>query len=202
MSRKKPLILGLTGSIGMGKSTVAKLFTKMGIPVYEADKAVHSLMVKGGAAIRAIRKIHPDVIIGGAVDRKKLGQKIFNNKTARKKLEALLYPLIQKIEKKFVAEAAAAGAPIVVLDIPLLFETGADRRVDITLCVRAPYAVQRARVLARSGMTQAKFRAIRALQMPDKEKYRRADFILDTDGTLAETKSEMRHLLRQIKAGA
>lgn len=174
------IILGLTGSIGMGKSATAGLFRDEGVPVYDADAAVHALYAEGGAAVAPIEAAFPGVTLDGAIDRQKLRARVLDDPGAMKRLEGIVHPLAGAAQMTFRREAEAAGAPFAVLDIPLLFETGGDRHCDFTLLVTAPLEVQRARVLARPGMTEEAFEAILARQLPDAEKRGRADFILTT----------------------
>ena len=174
-------ILGLTGSIGMGKSTAAGMLRRLGVPVHDADRVVHRLLGRGGAAVGAVAKAFgAGMIRGGAVDRPKLGAKVFGDGAALKRLEAILHPLVRRAERRFLALAAARRARLVALDIPLLFETGGEARVDATLVVTAPAFLQRLRVLARPGMSAGKLAAILARQTPDAEKRRRADFVIPT----------------------
>jgi dephospho-CoA kinase len=189
------LIIGLTGGIGMGKSTVAKILSGFGLPVYSADEAVHSLLQKGGMGVKAVSKLFPEALEKGAIDRAIVGRLVFNQPAKLKKLEIILHPLVQRAEKKFLQTAKRAKAEAVVLEIPLLFETGAERRCDVTLCVTAPKAVQKARVLRRKGMTATKLKAILAKQMPDAEKRRRADFIVKTGVSRADTKRQLRAII-------
>jgi dephospho-CoA kinase len=195
MARAALTIIGLTGSIGMGKSTAAKIFESLDVPVHVADDAVHALLKKNGRAVPAIKKLFPDVVVKGAVDRKKLGAHVFHNAKALKKLEAILHPLIRKDRAAFIAAAKKKKAKAAVLDIPLLFEAGIDRECDITICVTAPYKVQKERVMARPDMTPEKFRAILKQQMPDKEKRRRADYVVQTGKGLAHTRSHLKKIL-------
>ncbi|NOZ43346.1 MAG: dephospho-CoA kinase [Alphaproteobacteria bacterium] len=176
-----PVIIGLTGSIGMGKSTAAKMFVQTGIPLFDSDAAVHNLLAKGGAAVEPVKKIFPDIAATDAIDRVSLGKRVFGDKAALKKLEAIIHPLVSDLRRKFFDQALAQGHDIVVIDVPLLFETGAEHQCDYTVVVSAPKAVQRQRVLGRPGMTEQKFNDILARQLPDKEKRQRADFIIETD---------------------
>ena len=173
-------VIGLTGSIGMGKSTAAQQLKRLGLPVYDADAAIHSLSAAGGAAIPAIRARFPQVIHKGAVDRSALGAIVFADRGALKDLEKILHPLTRKLQRRFLARNALAGRKRVVLDIPLLFETGGEKRCDLTLVVTAPAFLQRQRVLRRPGMTAAKLDGILARQTPDPEKRRRADHVIPT----------------------
>lgn len=174
------IILGLTGSIGMGKSATAGLFREAGVPVYDADAAVHALYAEGGAAVAPIEAAFPGVTHQGAIDRQKLRVHVLDNSEAMKRLEAIVHPLAGQAQLDFRRQAKAQGATFAVLDIPLLFETGGDRHCTYSVVVTAPADVQRARVLARPGMTEAAFEAILARQMPDSEKRARADFIIST----------------------
>ena len=173
-----PVRLGLTGSIGMGKSTTASLFAKAGAAVYDADAAVHRVYGLGGAAVDAVEALFPGVTVGGAVDRARLGAQVLNDPVALKRLEAVVHPLLGADRAAFVD--ASAGTPLLVFDIPLLFETGGERGMDAVVVVSAPAPVQRARVLERPGMNPGKLDAILARQLPDSEKRARADFIVDT----------------------
>lgn len=174
------IILGLTGSIGMGKSATAGLFREAGVPVYDADAAVHALYAEGGAAVAPIEAAFPGVVEKGAVDRTRLRAHVLDNPEAMKRLEGIVHPLAGEAQRDFRQKAHAEGAAFAVLDIPLLFETGGDRHCTYTLVVTAPADVQRARVLARPGMNAETFEAILARQMPDADKRARADFIVST----------------------
>ncbi|MDG5488657.1 dephospho-CoA kinase [Sphingomonas sp. BGYR3] len=191
--RPGPLILGLTGSIGMGKSTVAAMFRDQGVPVFDADAAVHVLQGPGGAILPAIEAAFPGTTGPGGVDRALLGATVFGNDDAMRRLEGIVHPAVAAERRAFLA--AHAHAPLVVLDIPLLFETGGESQVDLVAVVSAPAPVQRARVLARPGMTPEKFDAILSRQMPDAEKRVRADHLIPTGGTLAETSDAVRALI-------
>ncbi|MER8976834.1 MULTISPECIES: dephospho-CoA kinase [unclassified Mesorhizobium] len=172
------IVLGLTGSIGMGKSTTAKMFAEAGVPVHDSDEAVHRLYA--GQAAPMVEAAFPGTTRSGAVDRTKLAERVLGDAAALKRLEAIIHPLVRADADAFLAENRAAGAPLVVLDIPLLFETGGRDRVDKVVVVTAPPEVQRARVLARPGMNEEKFASILARQVADAEKRRRADFVIDT----------------------
>jgi dephospho-CoA kinase len=191
------VILGLTGSIGMGKSTAAKFFAEAGIPVHDADAAVHRLY--DGEAAAAIEAAFPGTTVAGKVDRGRRAARVIGDASARKQLEAIVHPLVRRSEIEFLARARASGAPVVVLDIPLLFETGAEERVDAVVVVSAPSEVQRERVLQRSGMTAEKFDALLAAQVPDAEKRRRADFVVDTSGGFAATRAQLRDILDAVR---
>lgn len=174
------IILGLTGSIGMGKSATASLFRDAGVPVYDADAAVHALYAEGGAAVAPLEKAFPGVSHQGAIDRQRLRTRVLDDPDAMKRLEGIVHPLAGEAQLDFRRRAQEEGAPFAVLDIPLLFETGGNRHCNYTLVVSAPPEIQKARVLARPGMTEDAFAAILARQMPDAEKRARADFILST----------------------
>ena len=173
-------IIGLTGSIGMGKTTAASLFRRRGVPVYDADRAVHKLSEKGGRAVPAIARAFPGAVKDGAVDRKALGGLVFNNSKALKKLESILHPLVAEERAAFLRRQRARRRPVVVLDIPLLFETGGEALADYIVVVSAPAFLQTARVMKRPGMTAEKLRGILSHQMADDEKRRRADLIIPT----------------------
>jgi dephospho-CoA kinase len=188
-------ILGLTGSIGMGKSTTAKLFAEAGVPVYDADAAVHQLYE--GEAAPAIEAAFPGTTSGGKVDRPKLSARVVQDAAAIKQLEQIVHPMLGASRQKFFAEAEAAQAPIVVLDIPLLFETGGEKRVDAVVVVSTSPELQRERVLARGTMDEAKLDAIIAKQMPDAEKRKRADFVVDTSHGLEPVRAQIEHILAE-----
>jgi dephospho-CoA kinase len=192
--------LGLTGSIGMGKSTTAGLFAAEGVPVYDADAAVHALYAPGGAAVGPLGAAFPGVVVAGAVDRARLSEAVVGQPEAMARLEAIVHPLVRQAQIDFLGAAEAAGAPIVVLDIPLLFETGGDRFMDAVVVVSAPPEVQRARVLARPGMSPEKFEAILAKQTPDAEKRRRADYVIETGAGLETAREQVRSVLAAVRA--
>ena len=189
-------VLGLTGSLGMGKSTTARFFAEEGVPVHDADAVVHRLYE--GEAVALIEAAFPGTTAGGAVDRAKLGARVLNDAAALKRLEDIVHPLVQEAERRLVAQARARGEQVAVLDIPLLFETGGDRRVDAVVVVSAPEEVQRSRVLERPGMTIEKLEAILAKQMPDAEKRRRADFVVDTSLGFAAARAQVRAILDAV----
>lgn len=196
----KPFLLGLTGSIGMGKSTTAGMFRAAGVPVWDADASVHRLYARGGAAIPAIAALCPGAIRDGAVDRAALKDWIAEDPTAFSRIEAAVHPLVAADRAAFVA--AHQDAPLLVLDIPLLFETGAEGSLDAVLVVTADPDAQRARVMARPGMTEAQFDAILAKQTPDAEKRRRADYVIETrnlEQTRADVQSLIDHIRGQVK---
>lgn len=190
------IVLGLTGSIGMGKSTTAKLFAEEGVPVHDADAAVHALYE--GEATPHIEAAFPGTTADGKVDRRKLVEKVLGNDAAMKRLEAIVHPLVRKSELRFLEAAKATGAAVVVLDIPLLFETGGEGRVDAVAVVSAPAAEQRRRVLERPGMSEEKFEALLAKQVPDAEKRRRADFVIDTGQGIEHARAQVRSILAEI----
>jgi dephospho-CoA kinase len=189
-------ILGLTGSLGMGKSTTAKFFAEEGVPVHDADAAVHRLYE--GEAVPLIEAAFPGTTGGGKVDRDKLGQRVLGDTAALKKLEAIVHPLVRKAEERFLAEAERSGAKVAVLDIPLLFETGGDKRCDAVVVVSAPPPTQRARVLERAGMTEQKFQALLAKQVPDAEKRARADFVVDSGQGFEAARRQAHEILAQV----
>jgi dephospho-CoA kinase len=172
------MVMGLTGSIGMGKSTTARFFAEAGVPVHDADSAVHRLYA--GDAAATIEAEFPGVSGAQGIDRDKLAKRVLGDPEALRRLEGIIHPLVRREEARFLDEVERLGVPIAVLDIPLLFETGADRRVDAVVVVTAPAEMQRARALERPGMTEEKFQALLAKQTPDAEKRRRADFVVDT----------------------
>ena len=189
-------VLGLTGSLGMGKSTTARFFAEEGVPLHDADAAVHRLYE--GEATALIEAAFPGTTSGGRVDRDKLAKKVLGDSAAIKRLETIIHPLVGRAEAQFLDEAARKDAAVVVLDIPLLFETGADRRCDAVVVVSAPADVQRARAFERPGMTEEKFQTILAKQMPDAEKRARADFVVDTSKGLDAARVQVREILGRI----
>ena len=192
-------LIGLTGSIGMGKSATAAMFAAEGVPVYDADAAVHALYEKGGAAVAPIGELVPEAVVDGAVDRGILGQHVLKDADKLKQLEAIVHPLAGKSQMQFLDAAMAAHAPCAVLDIPLLFETGGDGFVDCTVIVSAPFEVQRDRVLARPGMSEERFNDILAKQVPDADKRAKADFIVDSSISLEDAHHQVRAILKSIK---
>jgi dephospho-CoA kinase len=189
-------VLGLTGSLGMGKTTTARFFAEEGVPVHDADAVVHGLYE--GEAVAVIEAAFPGTTAAGKVDRDKLAARVLGDAAALKRLEAIVHPLVHAAERRLLAEAEARGEKVAVLDIPLLFETGSDRRVDAVVVVSAPPEVQRTRVLARPGMTMAKFEAILAKQMPDAEKRRRADFVVDSSRGFEAARAQVRAILDAV----
>lgn len=185
-------IIGLTGSIGMGKSTLARQWRSIGVPVHDADKTVHTLMQPGGAAFDKVKKAFPSVIEDGQIDRKALGIIIFNDVSKRKILENIIHPLVRKQSHKFIQNCRRVHAPLCVLDIPLLFETGRDKDMDEIICITAPLWIQKRRVLCRPGMTEDKFNAIVKTQMPDYYKKSKSNYIVSSA-------RGRRHTLNMIK---
>lgn len=192
------LVLGLTGSIGMGKTTAARFFADEGVPVLDADAVVHRLY--DGEAVAAIEKAFPGTSRDGRIDREELSRRVVGNPEALKQLEAIVHPLVRAAQARFLADAERSGAPVAVLDVPLLFETGGDRRVDAVVVVSAPADVQRARTLDRAGMTAEKFEALLQKQMPDDEKRRRADFVVDTSQSFDSARAQVRAILASVRA--
>jgi dephospho-CoA kinase len=189
------IILGLTGSIGMGKSTTAKLFAEAGVPVYDADATVHKIYE--GEAVPAIEAAFPGTTADGKVDRGKLSARVVHDSNAMKKLEQIVHPMLRGYHQKFLQDSEASGAAVAVVDVPLLFETGGEKRVDAVVVVSAAPEIQRQRVLARDNMDAERFEAILARQMPDAEKRRRADFVVDTSHGLDPVRARIRDILNQ-----
>ena len=192
-------VVGLTGSIGMGKSTVAAMFADAGVPVFDADAAVHRLQGPGGALVAAIETRFPGTTGPAGVDRAALGQAVLGNDAAMRALEAIVHPAVRAERDAFLARHR--DSPLVVFDIPLLFETGGDRDVDVVVVVSASAPVQRERVLARPGMTPDRFEAIYFRQLPDTEKRARADFVIPTDVSLDETRAAVMRVIACVQAG-
>lgn len=197
-AKGRPFILGLTGSIGMGKSAVAAMFQGLGVPVFDADAAVHALQGPGGALLPAIEAAFPGTTGPQGVDRPKLGAAVFGDPAALGRLEAIVHPAVGALRKRFLEDHA--DAPLVVFDIPLLFEKGGWEHVDAVVVVSASAEAQRRRVLARPGMTPQKFEQILALQVPDAEKRARADHVIDTGVSLAETRHAVQALVQRLRA--
>lgn len=189
-------VVGLTGSIGMGKSATAAIFRRLGVPVHDADAAVHALY--RGEAVPLIEAAFPGTVADGAVDRAALGRVVLGSPERLKQLEGIVHPLVRAQEERFLAAATVAGAPVAVLDIPLLLEKGAERRCDAVLVVTAPGSVQEERVLARPEMTRAKFEAIRHKQMPDRDKRARAHFLVETGRGHAAAEAQVRDILKAL----
>lgn len=192
-------IIGLTGSIAMGKSETARMFAARGVPVFDADAAVHAVYAKGGAAVARIAALCPEAVQHGAVDRARLSAAILADPALLKQVEAAVHPLVADARARFLDEARAAGERAVLLDIPLLFETGREGEVDVIITVSAPAEMQRARALARPGMTADKLDQILARQMPDAEKRARSDFVVDTSRGLDEASRQVDAILREIR---
>ena len=193
---RKMLILGLTGSIGMGKSTTAKLFAEAGVPVYDADATVHKIYE--GEAAPAIETAFPGTTVDGKVDRDRLSAKVVHDPAAMRLLEQIVHPMLGASRQKFLDDAERSGAPVAVVDIPLLFETGGEKRVDAVLVVTASPELQRERILSRDNMTGEKLDAILARQLPDAEKRERADFVVDTSHGLDPVRAQIRDILREV----
>jgi dephospho-CoA kinase len=200
MAADRPILVGLTGSIGMGKSETAKMFVRLGVPVYDADAAVHALYEPGGVAVDRIAEAFPGSVKDGRVDRGELARRVTADKTAFAQLEAIVHPLVAVAQRDFIDKAHAEGANLVVLDIPLLFETGGHARVDAVVVVSAPPEVQRRRVLSRQGMTQDKMDRILARQMPDAEKRAKADFVVETGEGLDHAFGQVKKIVAELRA--
>ncbi|HXX04366.1 MAG TPA: dephospho-CoA kinase [Xanthobacteraceae bacterium] len=196
MSGQRPFVLCLTGSLGMGKSKTAQFFAEEGVPVHDSDATVHALYE--GKAVPLIEQAFPGVTAAGKVDRGKLTATVVGNEAAIARLEAIVHPLVSAAREKFLAQAQAEGAPVVVLDIPLLFESSAQHDCDAVVVVSAPPEVQRRRAMERPGMTEEKFAALVARQMPDAEKRGHADFIVDTSQSFDHARAQVRDILRLV----
>lgn len=196
------LKVALTGSIGMGKSTVGRMLSAMGVPLFDADATVHALYEEGGAAVEPVRAAFPEAVVNNAVDRVILSRLVLGKPSEVKRLESIVHPLVGQVRQQFLAEAEARGEPFVVLDIPLLFEGRGRSGVDLVIVVSAPADQQRQRVLSRPGMTEEKFAAILKQQVPDAEKRRQADFVVDTGLSLAETEQQVRDLVVKLRQKA
>jgi dephospho-CoA kinase len=196
------IILGLTGSIGMGKSAAAKTFRRLGVPLFDADAAVHRLLAPGGAAVGRVEAAFPGVRDeAGGIDRQRLAQLVFRDPPALRRLEGILHPMVRQGERRFVARARARRVPLVVLDIPLLFETGGVERCDFVLVVSAPARLQRERVMRRPGMSESRFGDILRAQVPDREKRRRADFVVATALGRSVAFRRLRAIVRMLRRG-
>ena len=196
MSNAPPFVLCLTGSLGMGKSRTAQFFAELGVPVHDSDAVVHALYA--GDAVSVIERAFPGTTAEGKVDRNKLAKRVVGDNAALARLEAIVHPLVAAARDRFLAEAEAAGAPVVVLDVPLLFETAGQRGCDAVVVVSAPAEIQRQRAFERPGMTEEKFNALLAKQMPDAEKRRRADFIVDSSQSFDHARAQVRDILQAI----
>jgi dephospho-CoA kinase len=194
------IVAGLTGSIGMGKSTAVALLRRLAVPVFDADASVHRLLEPGGRALADVEAAFPGTTGPAGADRRELGRRVFGDNAALKRLESILHPMVREEERQFLRRLAARRAPLAVLDIPLLFETGGEKRCDAVIVVSAPAPLQRARVLARPGMTAERFAAIRAKQMSDAEKRRRADFVVPSGLGRAATLRCLAAIVRLLKA--
>ncbi|HEY2482630.1 MAG TPA: dephospho-CoA kinase [Caulobacteraceae bacterium] len=196
------ILIGLTGSVGMGKTTTAAMFAEAGAPVYDADAEVRRLYAPGGAAVDKVEAAFPGVVVDGAVDRGRLGERVLGDPEALARLNAIVWPLMGEVRAEFLDRAREAGAPVAVLDIPLLLETGGERAVDKVVVVSAPAAMQRKRVLGRRDMTEAKFAALQAAQMPDAGKRAKADFVIDTSRGFDDARRQVRAILAALSEKA
>lgn len=194
------IVLGLTGSIGMGKSTAARFLRDLGVPVYDADAAVHQVFAAKGAAVGPVGAAFPGVVVDGAVDRPSLSRHVVGDAAALARLEAIVHPIVRGLQDHFLQTMALRRARVAVLDIPLLFETGGEIRCDAVVVVSAPAFIQRQRVLARADMSEEKFAAILARQMPDSEKRRRADFVVPTNRNMRATRRALARIVRKVES--
>ena len=199
---RRPLLVGLTGSIGMGKTQTARMFADLGVPVFDSDGTVHTLYAPCGAAVEPIAAAFPGVVQNGAVDRAALTAALQKDPKGFARLEAVVHPLVAKAQREFVAEVLRKGAEMAIFDIPLLFETGGDSRMDLVVVVSAPLEIQRERALSRPGMTETKFEQILARQMPDADKRARSHFIIDTSGELSATRKQVADVVRAMTGRA
>lgn len=195
------IVIGLTGSIGMGKTTAAGALRRMGLPVHDSDAAVHRLFARGGAAVQPVAKAFPQVLRDGAIDRQELAGMVFNDGAALDRLEAIVHPLVRRESETFLRRCGLRREPVAVLDVPLLFEVGREGECDFTILVTAPPFIQAQRVLRRPGMTPQRFREIKARQMPDAEKRRRADFIVQTGLGRRESLRELIRIVKLVRRG-
>ena len=194
-------LIGLTGSIGMGKSTTAKLFADEGVPIYDADAAVHALYARGGAAVAPVEAAFAGTVIDGAIDRERLSAQVLGKPEAMRGLEQIVHPLVAQSRIDFLKAASASGADLAILDIPLLFETGGEAHMDAVIVVSAPADLQRQRVLERPGMTDEKLQAILARQTPDADKRARAHFVIDTAQGLDPARKQVKAVLASLRSG-
>lgn len=193
------IVLGLTGSVGMGKSTAAAMLRRLRVPVHDSDVAVHRLLAPHGAAVAAVAAAFPDAAKNGGIDRSALARRVFADPAALRRLERILHPLVRRSQERFLKNARARHLRLVVLDIPLLYETGGERRCDKVAVISAPAWLQRARVMARPDMTEERFRAILRKQMPDSEKRRRADFVVPSGSGRAATFRALSRIVRALR---
>ena len=198
----RPLKVGLTGSIGMGKTETGKMFARLGVTVHDSDAAVHALYAQGGLAVALIAEAFPQAVREGKVDREILAQAVTGDDAAFEQLEAIIHPLVRDVQRDFLKAAAARGDDLVVLDIPLLFETGAEKDMDAVIVVSAPEEVQRKRVLARPGMSQEKLEAIQARQVPDAQKRAKADFVVETGEGLDHAFEQVKRIVETLRRRA
>ena len=196
------IIVGLTGSLAMGKTETAKMFAALGVPVFDSDAEVHRLYAKDGEAVSLIEREFPTAVIGGTVDRATLSSIVTSEPRALARLESLVHPLVEKARARFIDESRRKKEKLIILDMPLLFETGLDRSVDRVIVVTAPAEVQRQRAMARKGMTVNKLETILARQLPDSEKRARADFVVDTSRGFAEAAAQVRRIVAQLNSEA
>ncbi|HEY3777348.1 MAG TPA: dephospho-CoA kinase [Rhizomicrobium sp.] len=199
MPARRPLVIGLTGSIGMGKTETARMFARLGVLVHDADVAVHRLYEPGGKAVSAVARVFPDCVNHGRVDRTCLAARVRDPK-ALAQLEAIVHPLVEKAQQAFIAQASRGGAELVVLDVPLLYETGAEARMDVVVVVSAPEDIQRARVLARPGISEAMLDRILERQMPDVDKRARAHFVVETGKGLEHAFAQVESIVKALRA--
>jgi dephospho-CoA kinase len=197
--KRSVFVIGLTGSIGMGKSTASAMLRRKGLPIFDADATVHQLMGVGGSAVAAVEEAFPGVVKNGAVDRPELGKRVFGDSAKLKQLERILHPRVGQAERAFLASVARQRLPMAVRDVPLLFETGGEKRCDATIVVSAPAHIQASRVLARPGMTMERLEQIRSKQMPDAKKRQRADFVVPTGLGKRVTWDALGRVLRVLK---
>jgi dephospho-CoA kinase len=195
---ERPLLIGLTGSIGMGKTETAKMFASLGIPVFDADAAVHALYEPGGVAVATVGEAFPGTVKDGRVDRQAMVAHVMNDPAAFARLETIVHPLVAQQEKVFIDEAWAKGVPLVILDIPMLYETGGEARMDAVVVVSVPVEVQRTRVLARPGMTAERLDHILSRQISDAEKRKRAHFVVDTGGGLDRAFEQVKRIVQEL----